>query len=369
MYALREFQSLLFYSEFPNCGSSHDVGPAIHSRIVGGKDALPGAWPWIVSIQLPNRHGGHRHSCGGSLLNHQWVVTAAHCFKASSKILEEWLLILGGHQLSELGPEVESRRIKHVIKHERYNPRREENDIALIELDRPVILSEYIQVACLPDQTMDVESLSRCEIAGWGVTEEHSTATADILQEAPVHIIPRATCNSTEWYNGAVNINNLCAGVERGGVDSCQGDSGGPVMCMDRETGVYVVSGITSWGSGCGQMKKPGIYTSTQSFVDWIETKVSRHPTEEQPTDIIPVTSENVIRQTEQEKEEEQTVAPVTPVTPVIDVNDWIRQLDDIITQFSPEVPFEEAAILNTGNNNRENIKSSFSKVTANSQF
>ncbi|XP_043929688.1 acrosin-like [Protopterus annectens] len=315
-------------------------------RVIGGKDAQPGAWPWIVSIQLPNKHDSrHQHSCGGSLLNNQWVLTAAHCFKASNKNLHEWLLILGGHQLSVLGPEAESRRIKHVIKHERYNPRREENDIALIEMDKPVVTSKYIQVACLPDQNMDVENLILCQIAGWGVTEEHSTATADILQEAPVSIIPRDICNSTEWYNGAVNINNLCAGSESGGVDSCQGDSGGPLMCMDPKTGIYVVSGITSWGSGCGQMKKPGIYTSTQSFVDWIEKKVTSQPQQEkQEHEIVnPVKHEKEIKHPKQGNHEHHTSTPVT------DASNWIKELDQIISHVSAEPASKEGTKLSKG--------------------
>ncbi|XP_053322661.1 acrosin-like [Spea bombifrons] len=257
-------------SDSNSCGRRPLMSEYGSSRIVGGVDAQPGAWPWLVSIQVPSG-AGHRHSCGGTLIDEQWVLTAAHCFKTMKRLVSKWQIILGGFQLSDPSrSDVQIRSIDSYVQHEHYNPRTERNDVALIKLNQPVRFTDFVQPACLPSATTDIHAMDHCFISGWGVTKDKTVQTADILQEAKVNQIPLERCNGSAWYNGEVHDYNLCAGYEEGGIDSCQGDSGGPFMCRDPDSSTYNVIGVTSWGEGCGKSKKPGVYSNTQYYREWI---------------------------------------------------------------------------------------------------
>lgn len=59
-------------------------------RIVGGEEASPNSWPWQVSIQAKKPVGFYRrsHICGGTLINKEWVLSAAHCFISEEALNE-----------------------------------------------------------------------------------------------------------------------------------------------------------------------------------------------------------------------------------------------------------------------------------------
>ncbi|NXC31491.1 ACRO protein, partial [Campylorhamphus procurvoides] len=239
-----------------------------NTRVVGGTNAQTGAWPWLVSIQNPVTPGTG-HLCGGSLISIRWVLTAAHCF-TDARNIHSWRLVIGATRLTDPGPGAEVRHIKRVLIHEEYNPADQSNDIALLELDRPAHCNRHVQLGCLPNASMNVPEMNVCYVAGWGDTTEGAQQTSDVLQEAQVYLIDVSVCNSSNWYAGDVHTHNLCAGYPEGGIDTCQGDSGGPLMCKDDDADNFWIVGVTSWGKGCARAKRPGIYTSTQNFYNWI---------------------------------------------------------------------------------------------------
>ena len=81
----------------PKCGVK-TVNPPFGDRIIGGRNALPMEWPWQVSMQVRNIS---RHRCGGTIINSQWIMTAAHCATAVSTDPQRWKMVLGKQHLRE----------------------------------------------------------------------------------------------------------------------------------------------------------------------------------------------------------------------------------------------------------------------------
>lgn len=230
--------------------------------IVGGQAARRGSWPWQVQMFVFNSH-----YCGGTLINHEWVVTAAHCVEGSSSP-SRYSLGLGSYSKSSTDSTQKNVRVDKVISHPRYDSRTIDYDIALMKLSEKVDFSDHVSPACLAD--FDFAEGTMCYTTGWGSVQ--GTGNANVLKQAYVPIVGNQQCNARDYYNGEITDRMICAGYEAGGHDACQGDSGGPLVCSQGSGSdeTWYLFGATSWGYGCAGAKKPGVYASVPNMFEWI---------------------------------------------------------------------------------------------------
>ncbi|XDV13461.1 hypothetical protein PO909_001861, partial [Leuciscus waleckii] len=240
----------------------------LNNKIVGGQAATEGSWPWQVSLQSASFGG---HFCGGSLINKDWVLSAAHCFQSSSGTI--WIY-LGRRSQSGSNSYEQSRTASQVINHPNYNNPSNDNDIALLQLSSSVTFSDYIQPVCLAAAGSVIAAGTESWVTGWGVLQEGSTQIPDLLQEVMIPIVSNSDCNNDY---GGITSNMICAGLTKGGKDSCQGDSGGPLV--SKNSPQWIQCGIVSFGQGCAQPNFPGVYTRVSQYQDWINSYMDSNQT------------------------------------------------------------------------------------------
>jgi trypsin len=267
-------------------GSAADPPSEVQPDIVGGEIAQKGAYPFAVLMHLiPDEDGDGKQDtdeegalliarCGGALIGARWVLTAAHCVQSS----------LGGNlwigevdrpwTKPELGYGVS--RTRDVWIHPDYDDETNENDVALIRLERPATQQGLVFLRANDDRLWAAGTIAT--VVGWGTTDLGSSS--DVLLQARVHVVSDDECAKAYPHPGTADVppfeaaSMFCAGEREGKIDSCQGDSGGPILVPLGPT--WVQTGVVSWGEGCGLPGKPGLYsrleTLSQAVVERLES-------------------------------------------------------------------------------------------------
>ena len=248
----------------------------VHGRIVGGTNAAQNEFPWqaLLYITFPDGTG----MCGGSLVMRQYILTAAHCVTndAGTPVAARSIRVyLGMHDRRYLTARSQTRTGSQLFVHASYDPESYDYDIAVIKLNSPVTLNNYVKTirVARSNETRLFNAGNDVTVSGWGTTSFGGN-TPNILRKTTVDIVARTTCNRSNSYAGAITSRMLCA--SRTGKDSCQGDSGGPLFLRDGS--VFKQVGVVSFGIGCANSMYPGVYTHLGVLRGWVASKVPALP-------------------------------------------------------------------------------------------
>ena len=251
--------------------SSTSVLADVSARIINGKEATQGNWPFMAALVSRNVNAYDGQFCGASFIGERYVLTAAHCVDGNGR--EDLDVVIGVSNLSASQAAQHRYAVENIYVHQYYNSVATGNDIAIIELvDKPSESVVNLVDGYVRGNLNDGQMLT---VMGWGDQDaSDGYASKSELYQVNVPLVNQYECNSVP-HSGYASIGSdaFCAGYSDGGYDSCQGDSGGPIVVSTN--GTYEQLGIVSWGKGCAQSNAYGVYTNISYFDDWIDEQQS----------------------------------------------------------------------------------------------
>ena len=229
--------------------SAADHGESLPpTRIIGGNEATPGEYPFVVAIV--ERHepsAWHGARCGGTVVTSNWVLTAASCVDGEQPSHLD--IVAGRHDLTtDEGIRVP---VAEIVVHPLFRRGSPDHDAALLRVAEPL----GVEPIRLPSTTGQPPAGTGAVVTGWGDTNTEARYPRR-LHHVEVSVVDDDVC--LETYGAEYDTRfMLCAGdLEQGGVDACDGDEGGPLLIGTE--GSWTQVGIDSWGLGCGLPDYPG---------------------------------------------------------------------------------------------------------------
>ncbi|ETN59153.1 trypsin-epsilon [Anopheles darlingi] len=210
------------------------------ARIVGGIETSIEAVPYQVSLRYFNKH-----ICGGSIISHSWVLTAAHCLDWYPN--NDQIIVHTGSTWQAAGGALHQVFYYHL--HPQYDIEEFQWDVATIRVHSVLVGPAAVAIRLPVAQEWAIGE--NVTVTGWGYARPNGDVV-DTLRMVQLVAIAAEVCNAT--WTGYIMEDMICAGGKR--EDACDGDSGGPAV----QDGVQY--GIVSWGANdCGN-GMPGVFTN-----------------------------------------------------------------------------------------------------------
>lgn len=245
---------------------SDENGYNPNERIVGGTDCKVGECPWQAVLMNED----DEPFCGGTILSKQFILTAAHCMNQT-----KYFKVIVGKMTTKKKSGTESiHKVEKIIIHPKFVRLTYDFDIAVIKLKEAINFTDNIIPACLPEPDFAEQVLmneKEAMVSGFGRTHERGAQSTKLMM-LNVPYVNRQTCKESSKFT--ISEYMFCAGYDTEVKDACQGDSGGPHVTPFKD--IYFVTGIVSWGEGCAQQGKYGVYTKVSKLHKWLKGVMKR---------------------------------------------------------------------------------------------
>ncbi|KAK9509906.1 hypothetical protein O3M35_004797 [Rhynocoris fuscipes] len=235
------------------------------SRIVGGREYSQFEYPFLALVSYSTRPLSPH--CGSVIITRQHILTAAHCTEKA--INGVTLFVRVAEHDKGRTPGAYTVPVDRLIQHENYDTNTLHNDISLLFLKVPLLMSGAVIPACMPLPGLDVTG-KYVRAVGYGATRFKGPPTQR-PQKVDLRVIDTGLCYNM-WPLNVIKHpkSQICTMNSKNSIKTtCQGDSGGPVVWLDPETNRYTIVGLVSAGPACNNAK-PTVHTSVEKYLPWI---------------------------------------------------------------------------------------------------
>lgn len=232
----------------------------LKSRIINGFSCRSAQFPYYANLKIESKH--EYSTCGGSLINDKWIVTAAHCVYDAIEVE----VTLGMFDTRYFSKDffIDDVPKENIFVHSMYVWLTLWNDIALVKLTKNVKFTKIIQPIQLPTNCASNENLNVVAM-GTGLVGTLPNREAESVQWAPLRTISFTECRSVYkalYFRKSI----LCAQTNKQRT-ICAGDSGSPLVRKNDSTLVGIVSFT---GKKDCETGLPQVFTNILSYLSWI---------------------------------------------------------------------------------------------------